>query len=180
MRVSGHHLLSLLDNVLDMASLTAGGIQVVAEPVRLAHVVHEAVDMLVPACAARLQTLRSEGADDVVVSGDHARLRQVLVNLIGNAAKFTPPNGAITVSISRLDALGQGEIRVTDTGPGIAHDEQAAVFEPYYRSAGSVRLPGIGLGLAISHALITQMGGTLSVESELGKGAAFIVRLPLQ
>jgi phosphoserine phosphatase RsbU/P len=179
-RMSGRHLLSLLDNVMDMATLTAGLIQVSVEPVRLSHVVHEAADMLGPACAAKLQVLQSGGAIDVVVTGDHARLRQVLVNLITNATKFTPAKGSISVMISTgaADGAQYGEIRVVDTGPGIPDGESAAIFEPYYRSPESVRVPGIGLGLAISRALVLQMGGTLTVESEPGAGATFVIRLP--
>lgn len=180
-RMSGRHLLSLLENVMDMATLTAGSVQLALAPVRLSHVVHEAVDMLIPACTAKLQTLGSSGEPGLVVTADHARLRQVLVNLISNAMKFTPAKGTVSLRTAKVEVDGReyGEIRVTDTGPGIAQDEQAAVFEPYYRSAHSARLPGIGLGLAISRALVLQMDGALDLESEPGKGATFVIRLPL-
>ena len=181
-RMSGRHLLSLLENVMDMATLTAGSVRLAIEPVRLSHVVHEAVDMLVPACAAKLQVLQSGGEIDVVVMADHARLRQVLVNLISNAMKFTPAKGSISVLTSTVEVGGKqfGEIRVVDSGPGIPQAEQAAVFEPYYRSADSVRIPGIGLGLAISRGLVLQMGGTLDLESVVGNGATFVIRLPVE
>jgi signal transduction histidine kinase len=106
----------------------------------------------------------------------------VLVNLLGNAVKFTPQDGAITITVGehRLQDERWGEIRVADTGPGIAQAERAAIFEPYYRSASTALLPGVGLGLAISHALVEQMGGALIVESELGAGSVFTIRLPLQ
>jgi signal transduction histidine kinase len=108
-------------------------------------------------------------------------VRQVLVNLVGNAVKFTPQDGSITVTVARHDADGAawGEVRVADTGPGIAEAERAAIFEPYYRSEGTATAPGVGLGLAISHALVTQMKGALSIESEPGAGTTFILRLPL-
>jgi signal transduction histidine kinase len=137
--------------------------------------------MLVPAGDARFQALRLGRVEDVTVTADHARVRQVLVNLIGNAVKFTPPDGSITVTACGCIAAGApwwGEIRVADTGPGIAKAEQAAVFEPYYRSEGTAQSPGVGLGLAISHALVRQMGGELLLESEVGAGSSFIVRLP--
>jgi signal transduction histidine kinase len=105
----------------------------------------------------------------------------VLINLIGNAVKFTPRNGRIVVTVSQNDS-GEGccgEVRVTDTGPGIAASEQAAVFEPYYRSEETAHAPGVGLGLAISHGLLKQMNGELKLVSELGAGATFIVRLPI-
>lgn len=180
-KMSGRHLLSLLDSVMDMARLNAGVVRVSAAPVQLADVAREAVHMLTPASGAKLQTLELVAPADVVVSGDHPRLRQVLVNLIGNAVKFTPPHGSITVTVAERSANDQrwGEIRVTDTGPGIAKAERAAIFEPYYRSEGTALTPGVGLGLAISHALVERMGGVLVVESELGVGSAFSIRLPL-
>jgi phosphoserine phosphatase RsbU/P len=180
-RMSGRHLLSLLDNVMDMARLDAGVVRMTAEPVHLLEVAREAVHMLLPAADARLQTLQLGRSEDVIVTADHARVRQVLVNLIGNAVKFTPQDGSITVTTYRRNGGGAdfGEIRVSDTGPGIAEAERAAIFEPYYRSAGTAGAPGVGLGLAISHGLIRQMGGELEVESEVGVGSAFLLRLPL-
>jgi phosphoserine phosphatase RsbU/P len=177
-RRSGRHLLSLLDNVMDMARLSAGAIVVRSESVHLLEVAQEAVDMLTPASFAKHQRLRLAASDDVVVIGDAARTRQVLVNLVGNAVKFTPPEGSITVSVNE-HATGWGEIRVTDTGPGVSEFDRTAIFEPYYRSEGTAMIPGVGLGLAISHGLMTQMGGRLDVESELGAGSSFMIRLPL-
>jgi signal transduction histidine kinase len=179
-RMSGRHLLSLLDNVLDMARLNAGIVSVIAEPVRLKDVAREAVHMLTPASGAKRQTLELAGSGDIVVTADRARVRQVLINLLGNAVKFTPDEGSITVATSELSVSGVpwGAIRVTDTGPGIAPAEQAAVFEPYYRSEGTALIPGVGLGLAISHALVQQMGGELDLESEVGVGSSFTIRLP--
>jgi signal transduction histidine kinase len=181
MRMSGRHLLSLLDNVMDMARLNAGIVRVEAEPVRLAEVGREAVHMLVPTADARLQTLQLVGLADPVVTADAARVRQVLVNLIGNAVKFTPQDGAIVVTTALHGAgeAARGEIRVSDTGPGIAVAEQAAIFEPYYRSEGTAHAPGVGLGLAISRGLVEQMNGELLLESEPGAGTTFIIRLPL-
>lgn len=180
-RMSGRHLLALLDNVMDMARLNAGAVRTSAEPVRLADVVREAVHMLIPAAHAKLQTLDLGTVADVVVTADHTRVRQVLVNLIGNAVKFTPQDGSISVTTSEHVAagVGWGEIRVVDTGPGIAEAEQTAIFEPYYRSEGTAEMPGVGLGLAISHALVRQMGGELHLESKAGVGSSFIIRLPL-
>lgn len=180
-RMSGRHLLSLLDNVMDIARLNAGAIRLEAEPVRLLQVAGEAVQMLGPAADARLQTLDLRGESNVVVVGDHARLRQVLVNLIGNAVKFTPLDGAITVTVAEETRSGAtfGEIRVADTGPGIPEAERVVIFEPYYRSEGTVEAPGVGLGLAISHGLVREMGGELQVESAPGVGSTFIVRLPV-
>ena len=177
-RMSGQHLLSLFDNVMDLARFSAGTVQVQSEPVRLADVARETVHMLLPASTAKLQKLTLDATSDPVVLGDAARIRQVLVNLVGNAVKFTPPNGTIAVAtrVHVVDGSSWGEVRVTDTGPGIAAAEQAAIFEPYYRSVSTALLPGIGLGLAISSALVKQLGGEMGLESTLGEGSTFAVR----
>jgi phosphoserine phosphatase RsbU/P len=179
-RMSGRHLLSLLENVMEMARLNAGVLRVESEPVDLMDVAREAVHMLLPQADARLQSLQLGRPSTVVVLADHARVRQVLVNLIGNAVKFTPEGGSITVDAGprTVDGMPWGEIRVSDTGPGIADAEIAAIFEPYYRSEGTAQLPGVGLGLAISRALVEQMGGRLEVDSEVGVGSTFTVRFP--
>ena len=179
-RMSGRHLLSLLDSVMDMARLDAGEVPVALESVRCMEVAREAVDMLTPAAFAKGQSLQLSGDRDVTVVGNHARMRQVLVNLLGNAVKFTPTGGTITTTVraQALDGRDWGEIRVTDTGPGIAESERSAIFEPYYRSDSTAILPGVGLGLAISKSLVAQMGGQLLVESELGAGSTFSIRLP--
>ncbi len=175
-RMSGRHLLSLLDNVMEMARINAGVMRMNLAPVQIAEVAREAVHLLIPQAGAKLQSLQLGPLADAVVTADEARLRQVLVNLIGNAVKFTPADGSVTVSTSAHP--GWGEIRVADTGPGIAQAEQAAIFEPYYRSEGTAQLPGVGLGLAISQALVRQMEGELVLESEPGTGSTFIVRFP--
>jgi phosphoserine phosphatase RsbU/P len=180
-RMSGRHLLSLLDNVMDMARLNAGVIRVNMAPVCLSDVARDAVDMVQPTANAKQQSLENSALHTVFVNADHSRLRQVLINLIANAVKFTPDRGSILVGSSKrtIDGIEQGEIRVTDNGPGIAEAEHAAIFEPYYRSEGTSSSPGVGLGLAISQALIKQMGGALLLESEKGVGSSFIIRFPL-
>lgn len=182
--LSGRHLLSLLDTVMDMARFNAGIVPMETAPVRLLEVAREAVDMLTPSSMAKRQTLELSGEAGVVVTANHARLRQVLVNLLGNAVKFTPEAGAVTVTVAALageagGGVETGEVRVTDTGPGIPPTEQAAIFEPYYRSERTAQLPGIGLGLAISQLLVTEMGGTVALRSEPGHGASFTIRLPV-
>jgi sigma-B regulation protein RsbU (phosphoserine phosphatase) len=179
-RMSGRHLLGLLDNVMDMARINAGVVQIELEPVQLIDVAREACQMLIPAAEAKFQTLTVNETNRVVINADSVRLRQVLVNLIGNALKFTPHDGRVTVSTAARTYEGAewGEVRISDNGPGIPAAELGAVFAPYYRAVNAARLPGVGLGLAISQALIQQMGGTLTVESEFGAGASFIARLP--
>lgn len=179
-RMSGRHLLSLLANVMDMARLNAGVVALESARTVLATVAREAVEMLGPAAAAKLQSLTVVTHANPVIDGDAARLRQVLVNLVGNAVKFTPQGGTITVSVAQREQDGRtaAEVRVTDSGPGIPPSERAAIFEAYYRSEASASLPGVGLGLAISRGLLERMGGTLDVESELGVGSTFVIRFP--
>jgi signal transduction histidine kinase len=179
-RMSGRHLLGLLENVMDMARLTAGAAAVKNDRVSLRQIARESVDMLTPAAIAKPLDLRFAVDADVPVMADAARLRQVLVNLVGNAVKFTPKGGRVTVSVAEVveGEVRYGELRVMDTGPGIAEAEMASIFEPYFRSETVADLPGIGLGLAISRGLIDQMGGSLAVESSAGAGSSFFVRLP--
>jgi signal transduction histidine kinase len=179
-RMSGRHLLSLLENVMDMARLSAGAMSVDVQPLQLLQIARDSVDMLLPASFVKRQRLELEAATDVRVIADGARIRQVLVNLIGNAVKFTPMDGTITVWLGHAsDEAAFAELRVTDTGPGIPEADRAAIFEAYFRSAGTAGAAGVGLGLAISQALVEQMGGTLGVDSEVGKGSSFILRLPI-
>src|SRR4051812_17403150 len=143
-RMSGRHLLSLLENVMDMARLTAGAMSVRTEPVGLLDIARDSVDILVPASFVKRQSLQLEFAGDVCVLGDAARIRQVLVNLIGNAVKFTPVDGAITVFLGTAShGGGLAELRVTDTGPGIPEADRAAIFEAYFRSAASAGVAGV-------------------------------------
>src|SRR5437764_10562798 len=135
---------------MDMARLIAGVLDVRDQYVDLRDIARHAVDMLTPASYANQQTLRLAAGAAVAARGDAARTRQVLVNLIGNAVKFTPVDGVITVAVAtvRADETEWGEVRVTDSGPGIAASERDAIFQPYYRSEGAATVPGIGLGLA--------------------------------
>ena len=180
-RMSGRHLLSLLDNVMDMARLNAGVVRVAAEPVDMTEAAREAIEILLPAADAKLQVLQLGRREEVVVTGDHGHLRQIVVNLIGNAIKFTPDGGTIVVSteVEGEGAVRRGVISVRDSGPGIAEEERAAILEPFYRSEGTSTASGVGLGLAICQALIEQMGGELEVASEVGVGSNFSVRLPV-
>lgn len=179
-RMSARHLLSLLENVMEMARITAGALRTTSEPVRLIDAVRDAVQMLIPSADTKFQVLNTEERNVALVAADPARVRQVLVNLIGNAVKFTPPDGVISVTVGYafVDGKHWGEIRVQDSGPGIAADELKLIFEPYYRSQVTASTPGVGLGLAISYALVAAMHGHLEIASTVGQGTCMIVRLP--
>lgn len=182
-RMSGRHLLAVLENVLEMTRLSAGVVRIHRASVAAAAVVEEAALMVRPSAAAKLQTLEVEADRALVLEADPDRLRQVLVNLIGNAVKYTPERGAVRVVASAMERDGRrwGTIAVIDTGPGIAPEMLQAIFRPYYRAPGSESAApdGIGLGLAISRELARKMGGEIEVESEPGSGSTFTVRLPL-
>jgi signal transduction histidine kinase len=180
-RLSGRHLLAVLENVLEMARIGAGVVRVHAGTVRLADVMHEAAMLVRHSATAKSQTLEIESGPQIVVSADPDRLRQVLINLVGNAIKYTPTGGSIRLRTAtrQIGERRWGEVSVTDSGPGIPADKREAIFEPYYRIASSeADAPeGAGLGLAISRELVRQMGGDIQVESAPGGGSTFSIRL---
>lgn len=182
-RMSGRHLLAVLENVLDMTRLSAGTVRFNPTSVAVATVVEEAVLMVRPSAECRSQSLIAGETREMILEADPDRLRQVLVNLLGNAIKYTGPGGTIRISssITHADGRDWGSIEVADTGPGIPPEKLGVIFQPYYRLPGSENdsPEGVGLGLAISRELIRRMGGDIDVESELGEGCVFRIRLPM-
>ena len=188
-----HHLLALINDILNYARIESGRVEYALGPVALVEVVTDVVPMIEPMAAARALTLdvRLAADDDrAVVIADREKLGQVLINLLSNAVKFTPAGGRITVEV--VTRVGQSAaatgapapagmtfLRVSDTGPGIAADKQDTIFEPFVQlQAGHTRTAeGTGLGLAISRDLARGMGGDLRVRSAPGDGAAFTVAL---
>jgi signal transduction histidine kinase/CheY-like chemotaxis protein len=174
----GEELLSIVNGTLDLARLDAGVMTVARGPVQVWPVVEEVAALLRPLAAARgLQIDRDVTPGLSPVDADEARLRQVLVNLVGNAVKFSD-SGTVTVRAQTLD--DQVLIAVADTGVGISPEDQEAIFEPFRRGGyGRTGQPGgTGLGLAISKRLLVLMGGRIWVESERGHGSTFFVTLP--
>ena len=174
------HLTRLIDDILDFARLEAGRIRMNVEEVSIGEAIMQ-LSPLVEAQASKkgidLQLVQPDAA--LVVTADRHRLQQILVNLVGNAIKFTPQSRTI-----RVAAASDGEmasIRVSDNGPGIPADRLQAIFEPFVQVNDGHTRPhsGVGLGLAISRDLARAMGGDLTVESELGAGSTFYVTLPL-
>jgi signal transduction histidine kinase len=174
------HLTRLIDDILDFARLEAGRVRMNVEEVSIAEAINQ-LGPLVESQATKKHIALSlvPPAVPLVVAADKHRLQQILVNLVGNAIKFTPEAGAI-----RVGAAGDGElvtIQVWDSGPGIPADRLQSIFEPFVQvNDGHTRQhAGVGLGLAISRDLARAMGGELAVESVLGVGSTFSVRLPL-
>jgi signal transduction histidine kinase/CheY-like chemotaxis protein len=182
-RSSGDALLHVIDDILDYSKIEAGRLELEREPFDLREVVEKALDIVAPRVADKDVELGCLVEDEVPagVVGDPARLRQVLLNLLSNAVKFTEA-GEVVVHL-RAEPAGTGSARVhlvvRDTGIGIPQDRMDRLFESFSQVDASTtrRYGGTGLGLAISKRLVELMGGTLSVESEEGKGSAFHVEL---
>lgn len=178
---NGRHLLQLINELLDLARIAAGRLQIAAEPLDLEPVLREAVDSVRAQAEDRKQALVLEPPPEpLTVSADRVRLRQVLLNLLSNAIKFTPDGGRITVSARTADGGADVRVAVTDTGIGIAPADQARLFHEFVQldaSAGR-RYEGTGLGLALSKRLIELHGGTIGVQSTLGRGSTFWFTLP--
>ena len=176
------HLASMLANVLEMAKLTSGRIDLDSRDMVLGEVVTEAIDIVRPAAEAARISLEARDGDSPTVHTDPNRVRQVLVQLIENAVKYSPDDSRVVIEHHRASADGQdwAEIAVIDQGPGIPEERQARIFEPYVRHDGTAARghAGVGLGLAISCNVIKHLGGTLTVESEMGAGSTFRIRLP--
>jgi signal transduction histidine kinase len=181
------HLTGITNDFLDMAQGDAGRLRVARQPGAARHVMSEASALVAPQAAARDVTVSlSETTDHVTYLGDVDRVRQVLVNLLGNAVSFTPRGGRVEVIASRTDAAPGGAltggpwcaIRVEDTGPGIPSDKLSHVFEPFVQlsSDGQATRKGSGLGLTVSRQLALLMDGDLTATST-GAGAVFTLWL---
>lgn len=176
-RRAGSHLLDLINEVLDLARIEAGRLKIDPQPVFVAPVVADCLSLTRTLAEEQAVRCEAEVADDVQVLADPVRLKQVLLNLVGNAIKYNRSGGKIRVGVTlQSDVV---EIAVSDTGPGIAPEDQARLFEPFERlHADGGRVEGAGVGLAVSHSLVEMMGGELAVESEQGVGSRFWFRLP--
>ncbi len=182
---SSNYLLSLINDILDMARIEKGRVELRAGPIKL------------PAFADALYSMFKQRAESVglhfdvetniekpIVVGDELRLRQIVVNIVANAIKFTPSGGSVSVAI-RQDLIDETTcaltITVIDTGIGMSKEAQARIFEPFEQADSSIThaYGGTGLGLSISQNLITLMGGSITLSSQLGKGTEFKVSLEL-
>jgi signal transduction histidine kinase len=169
-------LLRLLDDFLDLSRLEANRLSLHTERVPLRQVCEEASVAIEPQLRGRPIVFEVSVPREAVVTADRDRLRQVLMNLLSNAAKFTE-RGRIEVGSAAAED-GVLSIEVADTGMGISSTELELIFEPFRRSERAERVGGVGIGLALSRQLAEAMGGDLSVRSELGRGSVFTLRLP--
>lgn len=171
---SGTHLLTLVNDSLDLARLDAGRAGVNPADVPVTAVISQAVDQVRPLADARTLGLTAQ-ASDAVMHADQRHVLQILLNLLANAVRHTQPGGSVTISGERDG--GQVAIKVADTGDGIAREDLGRIFEEFYQASNHAP-GGIGLGLAISRRLAKMMGGSIEVESELGRGSTFTLLLP--
>lgn len=185
---SGNHLLSLINDVLDMSRIESGKIYLEEQEASLSDILHDIKTIVSGQIHAKQLDLYMDVMDvtDEDVFCDKTRLNQVLLNLLSNAIKFTRPGGTVSVRISQLHGAPEGkgmyEIRVKDTGIGMSSEFAERIFEPFERERNSTvsRIQGTGLGMAISKNIIDMMGGTIEVNTEKDKGTEFVIRLTLR
>ncbi len=173
----GKHLLTLINDILDLSKIEAGRLQLAVENVRVSSTLAEAIDTMRSLADKKSQILVQQGGADLSVRADSTRFKQVLMNLIGNAIKFTPENGRIELAARQVGDMVRVDVR--DSGPGIPPEEQKRIFEAFYRLRNSEKAAeGTGLGLAITQRLVELHGGQLGIESQPGSGSCFYFTLP--
>jgi signal transduction histidine kinase/ActR/RegA family two-component response regulator len=178
-RTSGHALLTLINDILDFSKIEAGRLELESHPFAVRAVVDDCIALFSARAKQKGLCLSAalDGRVPAVIAGDAGRLRQVLINLLGNAVKFTE-EGEVALALTSSDAAGNWRricFVVRDTGPGIAPEHQQRIFDSFSQVDASItrKYGGTGLGLAISRSLVKQMGGHLLVESQPGHGASF-------
>jgi len=177
---SGKHLLSLINDILDLSKVEAGKIDIRPESLRLADVVDDAVTTVKTMIDESKHELAISIAEDLPpVYGDRNRLKQILLNLLSNAIKFTPDGGKLTLETSRKGDFCQ--VSMVDNGIGIRKEDQIRIFEPFTQldTQPGERKQGTGLGLALTKQLVELLGGKIWVESKHGKGSRFSFTIPL-
>ena len=185
---SSNHLLSLINDVLDMSRIESGKIHLEETEVNLSDVLHDLKTIVSGQIHAKQLDLYMDAMDvtDEDVYCDKTRLNQVLLNLLSNAIKFTPAGGTVSVRVRQLagpmHGCGQYEFRIKDNGIGMSQEFAQKIFEPFERERTSTvsKIQGTGLGMAITKNIVDMMGGTIEVQTEQGKGTEFIIRVPLR
>jgi signal transduction histidine kinase len=170
---------SLINDMLFLARTDAGMEKLALKPLKLGKFLGELVSDISVLALAKEQTLKFTEVDNPVINGSETRLRQLFLNLLENAIRYTKPGGTITVAVDRRG--GQAITEINDTGPGIPAEALGHIFEPFFRADESRTRDdgGTGLGLAIGQRIAEAHGGKISVRSEPGKGSTFSVLLPL-
>lgn len=187
LKFSSQHLLSLINDVLDMSKIESQEVTLNREYINLADQVAQLKSIICPQMEDKNQkfTIRIHGIRHENLVGDAVRLRQILINLLSNAVKYTPNGGAIIFELTEKYSVGEKhasfEFSVTDTGYGMSKEFTKHIFEPFTRAVNSAtnKIQGTGLGMSITKNIVDLMGGEITLESELGKGSCFKVNIPL-
>ena len=185
---SSNHLLSLINDVLDMSRIESGKLHLEEVEVNLSDVLHDLKTIVSGQIYAKQLEFYMDAMDvtDEDVYCDKTRLNQILLNLLSNAIKFTPAGGTVSVRVRQLAGqvrgCGQYEFRIKDNGIGMSPEFAKKIFEPFERERTSTvsRIQGTGLGMAITKNIVDMMGGTIEVQTAQGKGSEFIIRVPLR
>ena len=185
---SSNHLLSLINDVLDMSRIESGKLHLEEVEVNLSDVLHDLKTIVSGQIYAKQLELYMDAMDvtDEDVYCDKTRLNQILLNLLSNAIKFTPAGGTVSVRVRQLAGqvrgCGQYEFRIKDNGIGMSPEFAKKIFEPFERERTSTvsRIQGTGLGMAITKNIVDMMGGTIEVQTAQGKGTEFIIRVPMR
>ena len=183
--VSSQHLLSLINDVLDMSRIESGKVTLEAKPVHLPELVHELRDIIQAVVSKKdlSLTLDTVGVENEDIIADPLRLEQILINVLANAVKFTPDGGQISLWIVQKDTAPAGyadfEFHIKDNGIGMSEEFQKHIFEQFARERTSTvsKIQGTGLGMAITKSLVDMMGGRITVKSGQGKGSEFTISL---
>jgi signal transduction histidine kinase len=176
---AGQHLLLLINDVLDLAKIEAGRMELELSSVAVPELLRSAVSMHAEQASRNgIALALTTEPGEIEITADERRMRQIVFNLLSNAVKFTPADGRVDVT-ARLDD-GQVEIAVADTGPGIPRVDQETIFEEFEQTADGKKAEGTGLGLPLSRKLVELHGGRLWVESEPGHGSTFHFTLPVE
>ena len=183
---SSNHLLSLINDVLDMSRIESGRVKIEEKEVHLPDVLHDLRTIIQSNISAKQQDLYIDTQDilneDIIT--DKLRLNQVLLNIVSNAIKFTSFGGTISIRVSekpcKLNGYATYEFRIKDNGIGMSEEFQKHIFESFTREQTSTvsGIQGTGLGMAITKNIVDKMGGTISIKSEEGKGTEVVIRIP--
>jgi signal transduction histidine kinase len=177
---SGNHLVNLINEILDLSKIEAGRMELQIEPASLSEVIETAQSTVRPLAASKALTFHVETDNRIpTIPMDTGRIKQVLLNLLGNAIKFTPDGRKVWVKAGKNN--GEVRVEVGDTGPGIPREEQERIFLEFQQVksvTGGDKPEGTGLGLALAKKFVEMHGGKIWVESEVGKGSRFFFTLP--
>jgi len=180
---SGHHLLSLITDILDLSKIEAGKMKLKPENLIIEDVCRTCVQMVEKTALQKSVSVRFDSDRKVkTLFADKPAVKQILVNLLNNAVKFTPRNGQVSLELQGDEISRSANIRVMDSGIGIPEQEWDNLFKPFVQIDGGLsrQHDGTGLGLALVYRLVELHGGSVRVESEIGKGSTFTVSLPWQ